>query len=182
MEDKKAAGKVRTEVDRPGVCIPVTPDMRPIISEDMPGEQYIAIGRAKVRGVVHSGTVSSAYKGDQLHVLVPSEWGEVSTAADSITGWCKNGPPPADWFQVPIEGQLKDLTRWCGETDEQTIRNNNGKSFWVCKISRKKFSIYFPSQSRFAGANGRKLAEEQAAKDTQSQPKPFKARDTNDYR
>jgi hypothetical protein len=97
------------------------------------------------------------------------------TPSADANQWVKSGPPPRDWFGTSLEGSLKDLTRWCGETNEQTIRSSNGTGFWVCKIHRTKYSVHFPNQSRFADANGRKRAEEQAAKARQSPPKPAKA-------
>lgn len=105
-----------------------------------------------------------------------------ATAASSDTergtkgnrrAWLKLEPPPNDWCELHIEGNLGQIAKWTG-LSEEALRNNNGSGIWIREINYRKFSAWFPTRDEYSIVNGKRRDEEAAAKTVQNQPNPAK--------
>lgn len=69
--------------------------------------------------------------------------------------------PPADseFSKGPLEAPLKHLARWM-EIDTRTLKKHNGRtSWWIKKLTHRKFAVWFTSKKKFAQANQNQIAE-----------------------
>ena len=78
-----------------------------------------------------------------------------------VATWFDADPPSGSKFGVgPIEGTLKELSRWIA-VDHRTLEFWNGRSsWWIKREHRTKFTVWFASQQKYAEANQRRLIEE----------------------
>ncbi len=59
----------------------------------------------------------------------------------------------------PLEAPLKHLARWM-EIDTRTLKKHNGRtSWWIKKLTHRKFAVWFTSKKKFAQANQNQIAE-----------------------
>lgn len=93
-------------------------------------------------------------------ILESVETGTVAPPKDD--GWHRAGDAPPDAYSHgPLTGSKKDLKKWIFGDAARTTKGLDtaikaGK-FWGRQDSRYLFSIYFPTQERFAQANTLKL-------------------------
>jgi hypothetical protein len=82
---------------------------------------------------------------------------------DTLSGgeWFDTPPPEDSKFKFgPVEGQISKLAQWMN-MDQRTLKTLNGRtSWWIQKLLRTNFAIWFSTDKKHAELNQKQMAEE----------------------